>query len=135
MPGQKREARLRARCPGHSRFRDREDALRFDPRSASPHLRRRGAEPPAEAAVEIGHLVEAAGVGDVAHPYCSVRRRWTVGGAEWAFAANWSAKAEYLYYDLGSLSHLMTDPNFPSIFNAKADFTGHIARLGVNYRF
>ena len=61
---------------------------------------------------------------------------WTVGGgAEWAFAANWSAKAEYLYYDLGSLSHLMTDPNFPSIFNAKADFTGHIARLGVNYRF
>jgi outer membrane immunogenic protein len=61
---------------------------------------------------------------------------WTVGGgAEWAFAANWSAKAEYLYYDLGSLSHLMTDPNFPSIFNAKADFTCHIARLGVNYRF
>jgi len=57
------------------------------------------------------------------------------GGAEWAFAANWSAKAEYLYYDLGSLSHLMTDPNFPSIFNAKADFTCHIARLGVNYRF
>jgi hypothetical protein len=27
------------------------------------------------------------------------------------------------------------DPNFPSIFNARADFTGHIARLGVNYRF
>ena len=61
---------------------------------------------------------------------------WTVGGgAEWAFAANWSAKAEYLYYDLGSLSHLMTDPNFPSVFNARADFTGHIAQLGVNYRF
>jgi outer membrane immunogenic protein len=61
---------------------------------------------------------------------------WTVGGgAEWAFTANWSAKAEYLYYDLGSLSHLMTDPNFPSIFNARANFTGHIARLGVNYRF
>jgi outer membrane immunogenic protein len=61
---------------------------------------------------------------------------WTVGGgAEWAFAANWSAKAEYLYYDLGSLSHLMTDPNFPPIFNARAAFTGHIARLGVNYRF
>ena len=61
---------------------------------------------------------------------------WTVGGgAEWAFAANWSAKAEYLYYDLGSLSHLMTDPKFPSIFRARADFTGHIARLGVNYRF
>jgi outer membrane immunogenic protein len=61
---------------------------------------------------------------------------WTVGGgAEWAFATNWSAKAEYLYYDLGNLSHLMTDPQFPSIFNANADFTGHIVRLGVNYRF
>lgn len=61
---------------------------------------------------------------------------WTVGGgAEWAFAANWSAKAEYLYYDLGSLSHRMVDPNFASTFNASADFTGHIVRLGVNYRF
>jgi outer membrane immunogenic protein len=61
---------------------------------------------------------------------------WTVGGgAEWAFAANWSAKAEYLYYDLGSLSHGMIDPNFASTFNASADFTGHIVRLGVNYRF
>jgi len=61
---------------------------------------------------------------------------WTVGGgAEWAFAANWSAKAEYLYYDLGSLSHRMTDPNFGSIFNASVGFTGHVARLGVNYRF
>ena len=28
---------------------------------------------------------------------------WTVGGGvEWAFAPNWSAKLEYLYYDLGS---------------------------------
>jgi outer membrane immunogenic protein len=30
---------------------------------------------------------------------------WTVGGgAEWAFARNWSAKVEYLHVDLGSVS-------------------------------
>jgi outer membrane immunogenic protein len=61
---------------------------------------------------------------------------WTIGGgAEWAFTNNWSLKAEYLYYDLGSLSHTMTDPNFPSIFNAEVRLKGSIVRAGVNYRF
>ena len=54
---------------------------------------------------------------------------------EWAMGGAWTLKAEYLYYDLGSLSHRMIDPNFASTFNASADFTGHIVRLGVNYRF
>jgi outer membrane immunogenic protein len=41
---------------------------------------------------------------------------WTAGGgAEWAFTRNWSVKAEYLYFDLGDLSHPMTDSQFPSI--------------------
>ncbi len=43
--------------------------------SASPHLCRRGAEPPPEAAVEIGCLVETASVGDVANPHGGVARR------------------------------------------------------------
>ena len=62
---------------------------------------------------------------------------WTVGGgAEWALANNWSLKGEYLYYDLGSGSHLMTDPLNPAtIFAARADFKGSIARAGLNYRF
>ncbi len=62
---------------------------------------------------------------------------WTAGaGVEWAFAANWSAKAEYLYYDLGTMSHLMTDPNFPgTVFRASSDVTGQILRVGLNYRF
>jgi outer membrane immunogenic protein len=62
---------------------------------------------------------------------------WTAGGGlEWAFANNWSAKAEYLYFDLGSLSHQMTDPFFPAtIFNASAKFRGSIARVGLNYQF
>jgi outer membrane immunogenic protein len=61
---------------------------------------------------------------------------WTIGGgAEWAFARGWSAKVEYLYYDLGTLSHPMTDPNFPIVFNASADIKGSIARAGINFKF
>jgi outer membrane immunogenic protein len=61
---------------------------------------------------------------------------WTIGGGtEWAFTNNWSLKAEYLYYDLGTLSHTMTDPTFPSIFKAAAQLKGNIARAGVNYHF
>ncbi|OAF06993.1 hypothetical protein AYJ54_18200 [Bradyrhizobium centrolobii] len=61
---------------------------------------------------------------------------WTVGaGLEWAFVKDWSFKAEYLHYDLGSISHVMTDPFFPAIFNASADLKGNIARVGLNYRF
>ena len=61
---------------------------------------------------------------------------WTIGGGlEWAFADNLSFKTEYLYYDLGTLSHSMTDPFFPAIFNASADIKGSIARVGLNYKF
>jgi outer membrane immunogenic protein len=61
---------------------------------------------------------------------------WTVGGgAEWAFNNNWSVKAEYLYYNIGSLSHTMVDPFFPAVFNASAGLKGSIARGGMNFRF
>jgi outer membrane immunogenic protein len=65
------------------------------------------------------------------------RLGWTVGGGlEWAFANNWSLKAEYLYYDLGNISHLMNDPNFPAtVFSASAPLRGSIARAGVNWHF
>jgi outer membrane immunogenic protein len=63
---------------------------------------------------------------------------WTAGGGvEYAFAGPWSAKLEYLYYDLGTLS-LVADPspaNPP--FQTQTDFPirGSIVRLGVNYKF
>ena len=60
---------------------------------------------------------------------------WTAGGGvEWAFATRWSAKAEYLYYDLGTLTHTMTDPNFPFVFNASADVKGNVVRAGINFK-
>jgi outer membrane immunogenic protein len=65
----------------------------------------------------------------------SIRSGWTVGGGlEWAFAGDWRLKAEYLYFDLGTISHSMTDPFFPAIFTATADLKGSIARVGLNYK-
>ena len=69
---------------------------------------------------------------------------WTAsGGVEWMFAPNWSVKAEYLYYDLGSVDAnyvvLINDTasGLNATFNGQAsvDFKGHIARVGVNWHF
>jgi outer membrane immunogenic protein len=58
---------------------------------------------------------------------------WTVGGGlEFVIAGNWTAKAEYLYVDLGkfdcALACGVTAPN-------NVSFTTHLVRGGVNLRF
>jgi len=72
---------------------------------------------------------------------------WTAGGGiEWMFLPNWSAKLEYLYYDLGSLTYTL--PPLVSIgvsfrpvtaalvaTQASTRFAGNIVRAGVNYHF
>lgn len=72
------------------------------------------------------------------------RAGWTVGGGlEWMFAPRWSVKAEYLYYDLGTVSfnQLLTavDTAGPGIsvsaIRSDAHYRGNIARAGVNYHF
>ena len=76
----------------------------------------------------------------------TTRFGWTAGvGGEWMFAPNWSAKAEYLYYDLGNLSYnsTLTTPGLTfmagsaSVVNVQstAKFNGSIARVGINYHF
>ena len=68
---------------------------------------------------------------------------WSAGGGtEWMFLPNWTAKAEYLYYDLG---YLQTNANFIAWSSPGAQptyssqgttqFTGNIVRAGVNYHF
>lgn len=60
------------------------------------------------------------------------------GGVEWGFAPNWTAKAEYLFLDLGSRSY-STIPGGTAPAGASID--GHfqdrfqIARVGVNYKW
>jgi outer membrane immunogenic protein len=67
--------------------------------------------------------------------------RWLVGGAvgaglEYAFIDRWSARIEYLYYNLGTLSVSLADLRIPAYgFNASALFAGHIARFGLTYHF
>jgi outer membrane immunogenic protein len=70
------------------------------------------------------------------------RAGWTFGGGlEWAFADNWSVKAEYLYYNLGSSRDAaMPSADFAPLWDAgyvsnKFTDTGNIARFGVNYKF
>ncbi len=68
---------------------------------------------------------------------------WEVGGTigaglEWAMGGAWTLKAEYLYYDLGDRkvdgAHFnnTAPPQFG--FDAQYDLSGHIARVGLNYR-
>jgi outer membrane immunogenic protein len=53
---------------------------------------------------------------------------WTAGaGIEVGFTPHWSAKAEYLYFDLGNQSYVLTGVNNGLTFG--------LVRLGVNYHF
>ncbi len=58
---------------------------------------------------------------------------WTVGGGlEFAIVGNWTAKAEYLYVDLGKNNCGL---NCGAAVNDNVSFTSHIVRGGLNYRF
>lgn len=62
---------------------------------------------------------------------------WTAGaGAEYAITNRWSAKLEYLHYDLGKLSTIQFPKPLTS-FEGQADsaVNGNIVRVGVNYAF
>jgi len=53
------------------------------------------------------------------------------GGIEFAIDDRWSARGEWLYYDLGSKNFLLQEPNA----TADIETSGNIARIGINYRF
>ena len=59
---------------------------------------------------------------------------WTAGGGfEFVIAGNWSAKAEYLYVDLGKFNCGLACGNG---FNPdNVSFSTHLVRGGVNFRF
>ncbi len=67
---------------------------------------------------------------------------WTAGaGLEWMMTHNWSAKVEYLYYDLGSVSiggplQLYSERGTGyGASRTSAQFNGHVVRAGLNYHF
>jgi outer membrane immunogenic protein len=70
---------------------------------------------------------------------------WTAGGGvEWMFLPNWSAKVEYLYYDLGTVT-TATLPNavvpvapvvgIYALTHTSTRFNGNVVRAGINYHF
>ncbi|ARN83442.1 outer membrane protein [Methylocystis bryophila] len=85
------------------------------------------------------------GPGYASASYSDTRVGWTAGaGVEWMFLPNWSAKIEYLYYDLGtvSINAIPTGVNSFTGFTGynyatytSARFSGNLVRAGVNYHF
>ena len=74
----------------------------------------------------------------------NTQRGWTAGGGlEWMFWPNWSAKVEYLYYDLGTVSQTYTARCsdaagglfFANAGQTTARFDGNLVRAGLNYHF
>jgi outer membrane immunogenic protein len=80
--------------------------------------------------------------------FSSTRAGWTAGaGFEWMFASKWSAKVEYLHYDLGSVTFangalVTTSGTFPGAggpavvaSTSSTKFSGDIVRAGVNFQW
>jgi outer membrane immunogenic protein len=61
------------------------------------------------------------------------RDGWTLGaGLEYMFAPNWSAKAEYQYYNFGTTT-FTSGP--PAVVGTRFRDDDHTVKVGVNYRF
>ena len=81
--------------------------------------------------------------------FMSMRDGWAAGGGlEWMFWPGWSAKLDYLYYDLGTVGPGMDGVGNPNpsaalastggwayLASSSTRFNGHIVRVGVNYHF
>jgi outer membrane immunogenic protein len=79
------------------------------------------------------------------------RTGWAAGGdAAWMVTDNWTAKLEYLHYDLGSVTYggAMTNvvvrpalgvplgaPIYTVGASSSTSFQGDIVRLGLSYKF
>jgi outer membrane immunogenic protein len=73
------------------------------------------------------------------------RTGWTAGvGLEWMWTRNWTVKAEWLHYDLGSVTYsngTMTSSltsglvNFTDASASSVKFSGDLVRAGLNYKF
>jgi len=91
--------------------------------------------------VESNFALTATALGltfDAPASFSTTRSGWTVGGGvETMLAPNWSAKLEYLYVDLGSVTNAFATPAPAGFgtFTANERVTDHIIRVGLNYKF
>jgi outer membrane immunogenic protein len=81
------------------------------------------------------------GAGLIATSFSDTKTTWTAGGGiEWAFAPNWSVKAEYMFIALDDVDRscgvATAGPFTNSTFCFDHDLGGiHTGKLGVNFRF
>ncbi len=85
----------------------------------------------------LGFGLVGAGAGPISASTSETRWGWTIGaGVEYAFAANWSVKAEYNYIDLGTERvNFIYQPPQPTNASASLEQVLHVAKAGINYRF
>ena len=70
------------------------------------------------------------------HSTTKTQTGWIVGsGAEFALTQNWSAKGEWMYYDLGSDNFALPERCQHCGTSSRSDTTGQAVRVGVNYHF
>jgi outer membrane immunogenic protein len=71
--------------------------------------------------------------------FSDTRTGWVVGGGvEWAIAANWSLRGEYLYHRFAGASataFFQAAPAIPAAIFTFRDLEVHTARAGISYRF
>jgi outer membrane immunogenic protein len=110
----------------------------------------------AKSSTAIGQQLAGAPITGANAPYgsftsiSSTRTGWAAGGgAEWLITRNWTAKLEYLHYDLGSASYGSTMSNLSTVgapvpigtllytnaATSSTSFKGDIVRAGLNYKF
>lgn len=66
----------------------------------------------------------------------STKFGFTVGaGLEYALTNNWLIRAEYLYYNLGSVSAIATIPVDPLYTQVNTKIDGNIIRAAISYKF
>lgn len=85
--------------------------------------------------IHDNYLVNVNGISTTAQN-SQTKGGWTVGtGIETALAGHWTAKLEYLYVDLGTVTDVV--PNAPLFGSASIStaWRDHIVRFGVNYSF
>ncbi|MGE0564980.1 MAG: outer membrane protein [Pseudolabrys sp.] len=102
----------------------------------------------------ISQNLIGAGLGNFAASYGTVLNAsriqggWVLGGGfEWMFASHWTARVEYLHYDLGSvtatgqLANRIVSPSPPTPYyfvnnvQSTTRFYGDIVRVGLNFFF
>jgi outer membrane immunogenic protein len=74
-----------------------------------------------------------------------IRTGWTVGGGfDYLLAGDWSVRAEYLYFNLGSTNYSLASLSQSAggaifttvgVTSTTGDYKGNLIRVGLNYRF